>query len=92
MQALVLRRDATMTAESYCFQSAEQLFAAQDPTEEEYWRGAGQPEILKRKTYVKRVIHQLFEVSRLHRKAGEELGAIVCAMFSCWRICMHAVT
>jgi hypothetical protein len=62
LQALVLRKDATLSAERYCMQSAHQLFSAHGPTDMEYWQGVGQPLLLQRKLFVKQVIFQLLEV------------------------------
>lgn len=75
-----------MTAESYCMESAEQLFAARGPTDEEYWRGAGQPDLTQRKMYVKQVIHQLFEVRGLRRgwrNTGRSFVHILCLVSPC---------
>lgn len=70
LQALVLKRDAKTSAESYCVQSAEQLFLAHGPSEEDFWKGAGQPELSQRKVFVKQVIHQLLEVGLVQQGAA----------------------
>lgn len=63
MQMLVFRRDAAMSAEDYCRQSAEELFQQQDgQADDNFWQKAETQSLLdKRKIFIKRVLVQLMK-------------------------------